>query len=102
MRDLWQLLDGHEVDVVVSGHEHLYERFSRQDADGRADDNGIRQFIVGTGGAELYNSVSLAPNSGARISDYGVLRLTLSPDSYEWQFLLARGGIGDSGFTPCH
>jgi len=102
MRDLWQLLDSRHVDVIVNGHEHLYERFSRQDADGRASENGIRQFIVGTGGADLYAFARLALNSGARISNHGVLRFTLNPGSYDWQFLQVDGGVGDSGFTACH
>jgi 3',5'-cyclic AMP phosphodiesterase CpdA len=102
MRDLWRLLDQHEVEVVVSGHDHLYERFSRQDADGRLDENGIRQFIVGTGGADLYGFARQAPNSGARISAHGILRFTLRPDAYDWEFLQVSGGIGDSGVTACH
>jgi hypothetical protein len=102
MRDLWKLLDDHEVDVIVNGHEHFYERFSRQDADGRIDENGVREFIVGTGGAPLYSFVRQAPNSSARISTHGIVRFTLRPDGYEWEFLEITGSSGDSGSTPCH
>jgi Calcineurin-like phosphoesterase len=102
MRDLFKLLDDQDVDVVVNGHEHFYERFSRQDADGRPDANGIRQFIVGTGGAQLYDFVRVAPNSSVRLSTHGVIRFTLRPDSYEWEFLEITGTLADNGFTPCH
>jgi acid phosphatase type 7 len=102
MRDLWQLLDSHEVEVVVAAHEHHYERFARQDADGRPNETGIRQFTVGTGGAELYQFVRQSPGSEARLSEFGVVRFTLAPTSYDWQFLRVGGGVGDSGFSPCH
>lgn len=102
MRAIYALLDEHDVDVVVNGHEHYYERFSRQDAQGRATDTGIRQFIVGTGGAPLYDFVTMAPNSARRISTYGIVKFTLRPDGYEWEFIDTAGGIGDTGLTPCH
>jgi hypothetical protein len=102
MRDMWRLLDSNEVDVVVSGHEHSYERFSRQDADGRLDENGIRQFTVGTGGAALYPFLQVAPNSGARISVHGIIRFALRPDSYDWEFVDTTNTIADNGFTACH
>ena len=102
MRPLWELLDDHDVDVVVNGHEHFYERFSRQDADGRLDENGVREFIVGTGGAPLYAFVRQTPNSSARIANHGIMRFTLRPDAYEWEFLEVSGSLGDNGSTLCH
>ena len=51
MRDIWGLLYDNNADVVVAGHDHFYERFGKQDVDGRSDVRGIRQFIAGTGGA---------------------------------------------------
>ncbi|HYU80567.1 MAG TPA: metallophosphoesterase [Vicinamibacterales bacterium] len=102
MRDMYKLLDDNEVDVVVNGHDHLYERFSRQDADGRQDPLGIREFIVGTGGAQLYSFVTTAPNSTVRISTYGIMRFTLRPDAYDWDFLETSGALGDNGTTECH
>jgi hypothetical protein len=102
MRDLFKLLDDNDVDVVVNAHEHFYERFSRQDGDGRPDEQGVRQFIVGTGGAQLYDFVRVAPNSTVRISTHGIMRFTLRPDSYDWEFLEASGGtLADNGTTPC-
>lgn len=102
MRELFQLLHEHGVDVVVNAHDHFYERFSRQDADGRLDVRGIREFIVGTGGADLSPAVRVSPNSGIRISTFGVMRFTLRPDSYDWEFLETNGALGDNGFTACH
>ena len=59
MRDMWALLEASRAEVVLNGHDHLYERFARQMPDGRPDPvNGIRQFTAGTGGAELYNFVA--------------------------------------------
>ena len=79
MRDMWRLLYDHDADVVVAAHDHLYERFGKQDVDGRSDARGLRQFIVGTGGARLYDFQRQEPNSQARIKSHGVLRLTVAP-----------------------
>ena len=82
------------VEVVLNGHDHLYERFARQTADGLADPvDGIRQFIAGTGGAELYTFVRSAPNSEERIMKSGVVRFTLRPAQVEWEFLAIDGSI---------
>ena len=102
LRDLWTLLYDRGVDVIVNGHDHLYERFGKQDVDGRSDGRGIRQFIAGTGGAQLYDFMRITPNSQVRIKSHGVLRLTLSPSAYEWAFLDVAGGIPDSGADQCH
>jgi hypothetical protein len=95
------------ADIVVNGHDHLYERFAPARPNGVADpDNGIRQFIVGTGGAPLYRaSRPFAPNSRRRISStHGVLRLTLEWDRYEWEFLPVRAArsVRDRGNGMCH
>ena len=90
------------VDIVINGHDHLYERFGPQDPDGRPDPaKGIRQFIVGSGGASLYNFVTVRANSEARISNYGVLKFTLETDTYRWEFIPV-SGLGDSGTGTCH
>jgi hypothetical protein len=102
MRDMWGLLYEHDADVVVAGHDHLYERFGKQDVDGRSDPRGLRQFIVGTGGAQLYDFMRVAPNSQTRIKAFGVLRLTLAPSGYQWAFLEAGGGTADLGSDSCH
>lgn len=102
MRDLWRILYEFNADVIVNAHEHMYERFAPQDADGRLDPaRGIRQFIAGTGGAFLYQPVTLHQNSEVRISGYGVLKLTLSADRYQWEFVPV-AGASDGGSGACH
>jgi len=102
MRDSWRQLYAAGVDVVVVGHDHLYERFAPQDPDGRPDRaRGIRQFIAGTGGALLYSFVTTKPNSEVRISAFGVLKLTLQPESYQWEFVPV-SGQNDFGTDSCH
>ena len=93
---LWEALDAAGAEIVLSAHEHTYERFAPQDADGNAaPEGGIRQFVVGTGGAERYEFGTPLPNSEARGRSLGVLKLVLRPDGYAWRFLAA----GNSDFT---
>jgi acid phosphatase type 7 len=88
MRDIWRILQEGGADVVLSGHDHLYERFTAQDAMGRADPrHGLREFVVGTGGAHLYAPRVRQPNSEVVASVHGVLKLTLKAKSYDWQFV---------------
>lgn len=102
MRDMWQLLYENDADVVVAGHDHLYERFGKQDVDGRSDVRGLRQFIVGTGGAQLYDFQRQELNSQARVKANGVLQLTLAPTGYQWAFVDTAGATLDSGTDGCH
>ena len=104
MRDMFRLLHEQGVDVVINGHDHVYERFAPQDADGRPDAaRGIREFIAGTGGATLYPfGAGVAANSEVRISAWGVLRMTLRPSAYDWSFVGTDNAVGDSGFGLCH
>jgi hypothetical protein len=104
MRDAWQALYEGGVDVVLSAHDHVYERFAPQDPNGVLDPvRGIRQFTVGTGGATLTTFPRMHANSQVRHSGWGVLRMNLMPDRYEWEFLSASGGsFRDSGTGPCH
>ena len=102
-RDAWRQLYAAGADVVLGGHDHVYERFAPQDPDGRPDSaGGIREFIVGTGGAFLYPFRNRAPNSEVQLRAFGVLKLTLDAESYEWQFIQIGGAIGDSGTGQCH
>jgi len=87
---------------VVTGHDHLYERFGKQDPDGRSDAGGLRQFVAGTGGADLYDFMRVAANSQSRIKNYGVLRLSLDPAGYTWAFVEPGGSSLDLGFDSCH
>jgi hypothetical protein len=104
MRRIWEILYQHNADVVISGHDHLYERFAPQTPDGAADRNrGIRQFTVGTGGASLYKFRKAVPNSEVRNNKaFGVLKMTLRPDRYSWEFIGVPGIVLDSGQGACH
>lgn len=103
---LWRALYDNGADVVLAGHDHNYERFAPQNPSGAADPSrGIREFVVGTGGKSLRPFPGNARrNSERRLSqDFGILRLTLHPDSYAWQYVtLPNAGIQDSGATVCH
>jgi hypothetical protein len=102
MREFWHILYDAGADVVLSAHDHVYERFAPQDPDGAADPNrGIREFVVGTGGAPPYPFVDVKPNSEMRLSANGVLRLALKAGSYDWTFIPVNGA-GDSGSATCH
>ena len=92
------------VDVVLSAHDHLYERFLPQDPNGLADPTrGIRQFTVGTGGAELRAPVRRQANSEITGTDWGVLKLTLGSEDYGWEFVPVPGaGFRDIGTGRCH
>jgi hypothetical protein len=102
MRDMWALLYERGADVIVAGHDHLYERFGKQDVDGRSDARGLRQFIAGTGGARLYNFQRTAANSQSRVNAHGVLRLNLHTSTYDWAFIDTNGAIADTGADGCH
>jgi hypothetical protein len=102
MRDMYRLLYDHNADVVVAGHDHLYERFGKQDVDGRSDIRGLRQFIAGTGGARLYDFHRQEANSQARIKANGVLHMVLLPNGYQWTFVDTAGTVLDSGADGCH
>jgi acid phosphatase type 7 len=103
---LWEALYEADTDVVFSGHEHNYERFSPQDPQGRVDpERGIREFVVGTGGGGEEAPISdPIANSEVRIDNVdGVLKLTLRPNSYEWEFVPVEGeSFTDSGGDQCH
>ena len=99
---LWQALEASGAELVLVGHDHLYERFAPQTSDGSADSGGLRQFIVGTGGKELYRRTGAAPNSELAIDDsFGVLELTLRPSGYGWSFLTTDGREADRGSGAC-
>ena len=105
MRTFWQILYNARADLVINGHAHNYERFAPQDPNGNLDlTNGLREFVVGTGGESLQAFTTSAPNSEVRNSStYGVLKLTLHATSYDWQFVHVAGQtFTDSGSQVCH
>ncbi|HEX4717467.1 MAG TPA: metallophosphoesterase [Thermoleophilaceae bacterium] len=102
---LWTQLYNGNADLVLSAHDHLYERFAPQDDSGNLNTaRGLREFVVGTGGANHTSLASLQPNSEI-INDqtYGILELTLHPNSYDWKFRpIAGQTFTDAGTTACH
>jgi hypothetical protein len=116
MATIWNDLVNAHVDIVLSGHNHDYERFepigvtpqsTSKYQDPVLDPNGIREFVVGTGGKNHYGFGTQPPLAGqvVRNSDtYGVLKLTLHPSSYDWSFVNdpGSGSFTDSGSGACH
>jgi YVTN family beta-propeller protein len=106
IKPLWDILYHAGADVIVNGHDHDYERFTPQDPDGKADpQHGIREFVVGSGGKNSHRFLGpTTPNSESRNADtFGVLKLTLHPKGYDWEFIPQEGKtFSDSGSGACH
>ena len=110
MQPAWQALYDAGAELVLSGHDHDYERFAPQDAQGKVDtQRGVRQFVVGTGGAFLTPFFYLMPHSEMRDnSSHGVLKLRLHDDGYSWQYLgvpddgQVKRPAPDGGMARCH
>ena len=105
MIDIWRALYDAGVDIVINGHDHIYERFARQTPTGQLDAlRGIRQFTVGTGGVALTGVARPRIHSDAVATDvHGVLKLTLAATTYQWQFVPAtQTAFQDSGTGTCH
>jgi acid phosphatase type 7 len=105
LRAFWRDLYRAHADLVLAGHEHSYERFAPQTPEGQLDEkNGIRQIVVGTGGRSHTMLGFATANSEVRNSDtFGVLKLTLAPKSYRWEFIPQAGmTFTDSGEGSCH
>lgn len=101
---LWKALYDFGADVLLTGHEHFYERFAPQDVNGVADnERGLREFIVGTGGRTLRGFATIHPNSVVRNgTTWGVLKMTLHPTSYDWEFIpIAGQTFTDTGSADC-
>jgi len=105
MQPIWQVLYDGGADIVLNGHDHDYERFAPQDPTGKSDPvDGIREFVVGTGGANHYPIGAPIANSEVQNDKtFGVLKLTLHPNSYDWAFVPEPGkSFSDSGSSACH
>lgn len=100
----WQALYDAGADVIVNGHDHDYELFAPQTPDGVEDrTRGIREFVVGTGGAELRKFPRTVANSELRVAvTHGVIKFTLHDGSYDWAWLPTSGPVSNSGSGPCH
>ncbi len=105
VKPLWDALYQAGADVVVSGHDHDYERFAPQTPEAKADpERGIREFVVGTGGKNHRPFETPHVNSEVRNADtFGVLKLTLGNGRYKWEFVPVDGGaFRDAGEATCH
>jgi len=101
----WDRLYAVGADVVLNGHQHQYERFAPMNPDGVRDDaNGIREFVVGTGGESTATpTLEIAGNSEVRMGTFGVIKMTLGAGTYTWQFIpMAGQTFTDSGSGTCH
>jgi acid phosphatase type 7 len=102
MRDLFKILDDAKVDLVLNGHEHNYERFEPQDADGNRAASGVRQIVIGSGGKALTSFGASRANSAYRNNtDFGVLELSLETKQYTWKFVTTDGRSLDAGTAQC-
>lgn len=98
-----EILEEADADVVLTGHAHGYERFAPQNADGVPDEEGIRHFVVGSGGAPFHPFKQVKPNSEVRVHAYGLLKLELFEDRYTWEFVPVAGEtFTDAGEGRCH
>jgi hypothetical protein len=105
LRPIWEALVDAGAEVALAGHAHNYERFAPQDgASGLDPARGVRQFVVGTGGANHTPIRAISPHSEVRNDDtYGILQMTLRPTGYDWRFVPEPGGaFTDSGSDVCH
>jgi hypothetical protein len=104
MDPLWDLLVSNGAEVVLSGHDHDYERFAPIGTDDTADAAGVREFVVGVGGKSHYPIDDPIANSEAHNGHaFGVLQLELYPDHYSWHFIAEPGKqFSDSGSAPVH
>ncbi len=105
VQPLLQALYEYGADVALAGHEHHYERLKPLTPSGVVDyTRGIRQFVVGTGGRDFFPLRTIHPASETRNNHtFGVLKLTLHPRSYTWQFVPVAGKTyTDSGVSNCH
>jgi acid phosphatase type 7 len=105
LQPFWAALNEVGAELVLSGHSHDYERFAPKDANGAVSSGGVRQFVVGTGGA-FFTGLGTSRVAGSEVSQnntFGVLKLTLHPTSYDWQFVpIAGSSWTDTGSAPCH
>ncbi len=103
VKQLWRRLYRAGVEAVLNGHDHDYERFAPMRPDGTRTWRGIRQFVVGTGGAGLRGFDEIQPHSVERnATAHGVLKLRLKDGAYAWRFISVDGSYSDTGSARCH
>jgi hypothetical protein len=104
MKAIWRLLTDNGVEILLSGHDHDYQRWQPLDANGNPDENGTTQFVVGTGGHGIRAFVSEDDRVVTGVDStgrYGALRLELYPDHAEFAFVTIDGTTRDSGAVLC-
>jgi hypothetical protein len=89
--ELWNTMVANKVDLVLNGHDHDYERFLPQDADGKADKNGPVEIVGGSGGADLYALSTKHATTAKLLRTYGVLKLSMTDTTFQTQLV----GDGD-------
>lgn len=102
--DFWELLYTAQVDVVLNGHDHDYERYPPMDPQEKSDPKGVREFVVGTGGKNHSPFFYPVSRSVTRQNvSFGVLAMTLYADHFSWRYVAEPGATyHDSGTAPCH
>ena len=106
---VYELLEKADVDLILTGHAHDYERWAPLTASGRRDDEaGIRQLVVGTGGVGLSDTPETDPRVelSSEFNDgrfwEGFADVELGQGIYAWDFVSESGDINDSGTGTCH
>ncbi len=100
--EAWKALQNKKADIVLNGHDHTYERFDKQLLDGQKSEEGIQEFVVGSGGYSHYERVANRTNSAFfNNTDFGVLELELYKGSYSWKFIDINGQVLDRGDQRC-
>jgi hypothetical protein len=97
------LVNAH-VELMLSGHDHTYQRWTPMNAAGVADPNGVREVVAGTGGEELFPILGSRPTlEAANNTTFGLVQLVLHPNGYDAQFVAtAGGGFTDTFSGSCH
>jgi hypothetical protein len=107
VKPLWRILYNNHAEVILNGHAHRYERYAPLTPGGKTDlQNGIRQFVAGTGGAPEGSEIYYDQAPGVEVVETGtsgVIKLDLSAGSYRWEFVPIEGQtFTDSGTDECH
>lgn len=103
-RPIWKILYDNKAELVLNGHDHHYERFAPQNADGEADENGIVELLGGMGGANPYKIEEVQPNSEKRLTEtFGVVKLDFTDTGFSWDLVGTDGATKDSSPSyECH
>ncbi len=105
MNGIWALLAEHGVDIVLTGHDHDYQRWYALNGQGELDPNGMTEFVVGTGGHGIQDFIKtdsrMVVGFNTPPTAFGALRMELNLDGAAFQFVNIQGNVLDSGSIPC-